>query len=208
MRSCQGTYLAAHHHRRRYLDARVGTEPEPSLDAATSAGGHGSKGTVAKPLERSPSRGTLSPARGPATAPPPSPTAMAVSLDLACAGLGKWGEERKQGRGVRPWPRNGRCCSSPSPVGTPARALLRRRLRCDRIGDETEEMDLGFLGATGSAFCSCEMAGQPSDLRSAKMDGSPRPGTNRPGNDPGGGEARASLAACPLVAGPRAQVEV
>jgi hypothetical protein len=51
MRSYQGTYLAAHHHRRRYLDARAGTEPEPPLDAAASAGGHGPKGTVVKPLD-------------------------------------------------------------------------------------------------------------------------------------------------------------
>jgi hypothetical protein len=56
MRSHQGTYLAAHHYCRRYLDARAGTEPEPPLDAAASAGGHGPKGTVAKPLDG----GTLS----------------------------------------------------------------------------------------------------------------------------------------------------
>jgi hypothetical protein len=51
MRSYQGTYLTAHHHCRRYLDACVETEPEPSLDAAASAGGHGPKGTIAKPLD-------------------------------------------------------------------------------------------------------------------------------------------------------------
>jgi hypothetical protein len=45
MRSYQGTYLAAHHH------ARTETEPEPPLDAAASACGHGPKGTVAKPLD-------------------------------------------------------------------------------------------------------------------------------------------------------------
>jgi hypothetical protein len=75
---------------------------------------------------RSPSQGMCSPVRGPAAVPPPSPAAMAVSLDLAVAGLEK--RERRTNRKKEGSPTRflgHRRPSLPSSVDRRPRVLLR-----------------------------------------------------------------------------------
>jgi hypothetical protein len=101
-----GTYLATHHHHRCYLDARAGTEPNHCSMRQRRRADTGERAPLRNrsTAARSPSLGTRPPARGPAAVPPPSSTAMAVSLDLVMAMLGRRGrgkrERRKGGAGL------------------------------------------------------------------------------------------------------------
>jgi hypothetical protein len=111
----------------------------------------------------------------------PRPSAVRRSLDLAVAG-------GSPGRSL--WP--------PPPVC------------CERCGGEWK--GLGFAAAGGGGGgCPCcrfwprEKHGGSSDHRSAVMDGCELPGANGPPFGPGGKTEQAVPAACPLVAGPRAQ---
>jgi hypothetical protein len=85
----------------------------------------------------------------------------ASSVDLAFAGLEKE-KERKESRErrSRSWQCVGWRCSWPSPVGTPARALLRRRLRArNRGGREWDRVYRDRLPA-GFVRPKCALGGQ------------------------------------------------
>jgi hypothetical protein len=85
-------------------------------------------------------------------------------------------KERKESKEMRS-SRKGeglqRRCSWPSPVGTPGRSLRPPPpVCCEGCGGAERERARVTGEQVARRFCSSKMAGQPSDLRSAKMDGS------------------------------------